>query len=331
MFSLGIIRTNKSAPYDFAFYYRLIPVAQKLWINIYELNENERDETNQQFTQWYQLNHHTDNYITIANPVIDLLRQRSGPITDTLQTIAHIIPIINNLAHRSLHKDKLVTYQTLSDISPLTITYDTWLADPTIIDQYESDQLIIKPRYGTQGNGISAYHTKKIYTLLISNQPTDYLIQEHTKSLTAIIDDIEDIRRTTSDVLFWIINIVSVSIRTAFSGKITANKAQWGTYVITRFFSVTQIIPNKQFNIYNQQAEWITNKQRTMYSIDVGIENDKTYLIELNGHEIGISPFGLAGEKGYSSIVGRNTENEIYALISKIILYYSLSLNEQRK
>lgn len=181
--------------------------------------------------------------------------------------------IINRQGLRKLAEHKFTTYKSFKKICKSTYLIKSKDDFKKYIKRIKTKKVVFKPALGFEGRGIMISNKS---ALLKKIKKFDGLLQEFldtSKGIPNICPSQHDLR-----VLIMNGKIVQAYVRIPKKGSLLANVAQGGRLKEIRIKS----IPGSALKIVNHIDNQLKKFGDRIYSIDLGFENNKPYLFEIN-------------------------------------------------
>lgn len=191
------------------------------------------------------------------------------------------VGIINDPEVAELCQDKLLTYNTFSEYVP-----ETRKATEENVKQMleEEDKVIVKPRYGSSGEGIEVIEK---YTSFNSGE--DMLVQEFIEA-----DDLPDYGiKGPHDLRILVVNGEPIGsyFRVPDEGLLS-NIALGGSKIYVELDE----LPEKIFEIVNEVGDKLEKYEPNIYTVDFMFSSGKPWIVELNSQP-GVYYHGEGREK----------------------------------
>ncbi len=182
------------------------------------------------------------------------------------------LPMINHLELEQVCDDKLLTFNIFPELSPKTFVVNDFYELQRIIHYIESDKVVLKPRFGSNGKGIVILDK----TQLKNGIRKDTIVQEFIDSSNGILG-----MKIVHDLRVIIVNgkINHAYIRTPQKGSLLCNAHQGAK----KIFIKNDEIPSSVIRRVKKIDSHFQHYGPRVYSADFAMDkNGKPWLIELN-------------------------------------------------
>ncbi len=217
------------------------------------------------------------SFVKYAQDIIaDVIIDRSATMNFPLRNMSNVL---NPLAFKKLCASKNAMQELLVEYMPTARIVENSIALEQIYQGNKDDEqmYVLKPNYGFGGKGI-VFGTLAQLRDAVLDSSMSYTLQQFVETKNGIAG----ITICRHDLRIVIIgdDTVWVTVREPQGDDLLANVAQGGTIRDITTTKLPQYINDFSQKIQNVIRNKYGNK--LIYSIDIGIENEKPYLFELN-------------------------------------------------
>lgn len=225
---------------------------------------------------------------TKKNICADAVYDRSGGLNFPPPAMQKIL---NNLKFKTLCNNKNSMYLLLGKFMPKSFKIKNQAELKKALLKFPAKKVaVLKPANGLGGKGIIIDIPKNLAQIILAKK-TEYVLQQFVDTSHGI----KDITKEKHDLRIILIDekIVMASVRTPKEGSYLANVAQGGKIQEINI----KKIPAEAF-VLTKKIQKILDKKYNypLYSIDLGFENGKPYVFELND-QIGFPSEKMNGYK----------------------------------
>ena len=217
-----------------------------------------------------------DKWKVVKNKKVDLFyyHGRTKNIYSECRKVKKVLnlPIINHLELESVCDDKLLTFNIFPDMVPKTFLVNDFYELQRVLYFIKTDKIVLKPRDGSNGNGIIIMSKKNLSNGIKKNT----IIQEFVNTSHGIcgVKKIHDLRVVIIDG-----KIDHCYIRTPANGSLLCNVAQGGRKIFLKNSELPSSIL-RRVKIIDSHLEHYGPR---IYTADFMMdENKKPWLVELN-------------------------------------------------
>jgi glutathione synthase/RimK-type ligase-like ATP-grasp enzyme len=225
---------------------------------------------------------------TKKNICADAVYDRSGGLSFPPPTMKKIL---NNLKFKTLCNNKNSMYVLLGKFMPKSFKIKNQAELKKALLKFPAKKVaVLKPANGLGGKGIIIDIPKNLAQIILAKK-TEYVLQQFVDTSHGI----KDITKEKHDLRIILIDekIVMTSVRTPKEGSYLANVAQGGKIQeinIKKIPAEALVLTKKIQKILDKKYNY------PLYSIDLGFENGKPYVFELND-QIGFPSEKMNGHK----------------------------------
>lgn len=182
---------------------------------------------------------------------------------------------VNELEFSRILTDKWETYNLFPEFSPKTLLIENE-NDQSRIDLLNSDKIILKPRFGSKGEGILICEKAELYH---THTTFPYIAQElivAKKGIQNVAIGLHDLR-----IMMKNEKPFHVSVRTPAPGKFMPNIAQGGAIANVGF----EMVPDTAWFIVREVCKRFKDYKYKLFTIDLIFDdNGRPWILELNSH-----------------------------------------------
>lgn len=192
--------------------------------------------------------------------------------------IAEDISVINHPELEEFCWDKRIVAEVFPEYSPKTFVVNTRKGLDTVISCINSDKVVVKPRFGTLGEGVMIVDKKDLPLKVLRNT----LVQEFidtSKGFEGISNGVHDLRIIIANG-----KIDHAHVREPIKeGVFTANMSLGGT----RRFISKSLLPLSVLKIVKDVDHVLEKYYPRLYSIDIMFdENKRPFIVECNSSPV---------------------------------------------
>ncbi len=258
------------------YYKKLIILWKEKWINIIRSSVYEYAVENNSFVEWEIFN--WKEWSKIENIKADLVWYKSNTVNYLTRIIEENNNFINNTKFVELVNDKYITSLLYNEFSPKSDIIDNIKNNLSLLDNFSTEELILKPNWWSWWEWITKITKKEIENYINDSTYNWYLVQEFIDFswwINWIVEWMHDIRF----VIFWD-KIDFPIIRIPKWWDICCNISRWGSIIYPEIEKIPKKILDTSHKIQRKifQDFWYV-----FGTIDLWLwKNWKVYLMELN-------------------------------------------------